>query len=173
MKKSQMEILGIAIVVVLATLGMLFVVKYSMTSSQTTKQSYKTGTTAENFLSVLMATSTNCNGLVFSDVLKGCASGTVDCSNNYLNEGDTACEYAKELMESFLDASLGVQGLSYYIMAFKEDEIKKIEIESGDCVKDGNCLIDKLKGCTGKREATQRFLPTTSGTRTLVFYICS
>jgi len=171
MKKAQMEILGIAIVVVLATLGMLFVVKYSMTSSKTT-QSYKTTATAENFLSVLMATSTDCNGLIFSDVLKGCASGTVDCN------GEDACDYAKTMMTNLLDASLGVQSLSYYVMAFKEDkdnnEPIKIEIESEDgCVKEGVCTVDASKGCTGKREAAQRFLPTASGTRTLVFYICS
>jgi len=166
MRKSQMEILGIAIVVVLATLGLLFIVSYSITKPKTIKQEFTTSATVENLLTTLMATTTECNGLDYADVLKGCATGTVECGIS-----KSACQYANEIATAILENSLKVWGKSYYFKAFETDE--KIVISDGECVDNTNGACKVIPGkCKGSREFGYRILPA-DGPKKIIFYICS
>src|SRR3989344_2746873 len=93
-KKSQMEIMGLAIVIILITLGIFFFIYYSSVKKPIEqKKEFGNVQLATNIInSILETTTANCYGQTFSEVLQKCASGAeITCG-----EGSTYCEYFKK-----------------------------------------------------------------------------
>jgi len=110
-KKAQMEILGLAIVVVLIALVFLFVVQFillrpSVDVAQPVKESFL----AANFLNTALGTTTGCFNRNVKELLQDCAlSGSLQCPG-----GLNSCLYARQEIEKMLDLSLGEWKKDYF-----------------------------------------------------------
>ena len=74
-KKSQAEIVGLVIIVLLITIGFLFVVKFViMKEEPDTKKSFVHSELASNTLNVLLKTTTDCEGSDVTELFQDCAA---------------------------------------------------------------------------------------------------
>src|SRR3989339_712087 len=94
-KSSQMEIMGLVVIILLAIVAMLFVVKYVINKPPqgSIKESYSSSQLATNMLnSLLKTTASSCKGLDFSKLLQDCAAGkSITCSGN-----KDSCTYTQD-----------------------------------------------------------------------------
>ncbi|MBW2968929.1 hypothetical protein KY304_00450 [Candidatus Woesearchaeota archaeon] len=103
--KAQMEILGLAIVVVLISLALLFAVQFFLLKPVSDEvKPAKESVVAANFLSSCLGTTTFCHGRTVKELLQDCAlSGALSCPGDI-----NSCLYVKQEIEKMLDASLDV-----------------------------------------------------------------
>ncbi len=108
-KMAQMEILGLAIVVVLLTLVALISLRFFATKQPSTiRKEFVESALAESFLNTLMKTSTGCKKTDFEELLQDCATmNAIQCGN------EDSCSYAKENITVILEDSLGEQQKYY------------------------------------------------------------
>ncbi|MBN1644484.1 hypothetical protein JW851_00390 [Candidatus Woesearchaeota archaeon] len=113
--KAQMEILGLAIVVILIALALLFAVQFFLLKpvsepSKIVKESFL----AANFLNSCLGTSTSCFGRSIKELLQDCAlGGSLSCPGSI-----NSCLYSRQEIEKMLDSSLGLWKKDYF---FKVD----------------------------------------------------
>lgn len=109
--KAQMEILGLAIVVVLISLALLFAVQFFLLkpSSETTKP-VKESFLASNFLNSCLGASTVCYSRNIKELLQDCAIGGVLSCPGDIN----SCLYAKQEIKKMLDSSFGLWKRDYF-----------------------------------------------------------
>ena len=116
-RKSQFEIMGLAIVIILLTLSMVFVVRFVILKGPVEiKKAYTQTELASNMLNTFLdTTSRDCNELSMTDLLEDCAqslsiycNGVVSCK--YVN--DTAAEIFSETLESW--------NLDYYFSVYED-----------------------------------------------------
>lgn len=109
--KAQMEILGLAIVVVLISLALLFAVQFFLLKpvsepAQIVKESFL----AANFLNSCLGTSTACFGRSVKELLQDCAlGGSLSCPGDI-----NSCLYARQEIGKMLDSSLGLWKKEYF-----------------------------------------------------------
>ena len=109
-KKAQMEIMGLAIVVVLLVMGMLFMVKFVLFKPQETYRSeYTTTQLAANMINSILNTNTNCSDISISELLQDAAKNVPrihDCPGPCIST-----EYVKFAVNNLLNNTLGDRGL--------------------------------------------------------------
>lgn len=157
-KKSQMEIMGLAIIIILMGLGLLFVVQYTFKKPLPTVTSAKESILAANFLHTLLNTNTDCQKLLMKEVLQACALGTViNCPDT------TSCTYAKNHLKELLEKTLKKWGKKYdfYIQG----------AQSTNAVKVSN--PETQQACKGEKQSKTSILTVTPGFHlSLVLDIC-
>lgn len=158
-KKSQTEILGLSIVLIFLSIGMLFVVKSIISDKPSQeRETYIRSELASNILGAITDVHTDCKNQDISDLLQDCAefapTGSIECSN-----GQESCDYAKSeiitILSRFMDKLGGNR--SYKFIALTPDMMDVVSIEKGNC--------------TIWESATQP-LPTIIGTLELKFNMC-
>jgi len=155
-KKAQTEILGLAIIVVIVSIGLLFVVKFLITQPpQETRESYIRSELASNILGSIMDADTNCKGHSIPYLIKDCAEydpGRISCG------GSLSCEYIEShinfILSNFMDTLGGNK--SYKFLAELDQEIL-FEIS------EGNCTV---------WESANQPLPIYGGQLDIKFYMC-
>jgi len=115
LKKSQMEIMGLAIIIVLLMIGMLFYVRYSMSQEpRTLKKTFKEKETIANFVNALrLTTVTECNNALMEQLLIDCANDhliTIGCS---VPMTDCTTELKNFIEQRFLPATLKKWNIAY------------------------------------------------------------
>lgn len=133
-KKSQTEILGLAIIVVIVTIGLLFVVKFLVTQPpQETRESYIRSELASNILGSIMDSDTNCGEYKYSIpyLIKDCAEynpGRISCS------GELSCQHVNSHINFILSNFMNTLGgnKNYKFLAEADGEIL-FEISEGNC----------------------------------------
>jgi hypothetical protein len=136
-KKAQMEVLGLAFVVILIMLGMFFIIILDAnkeTSTQLTDFMFKQQ--ASNMInSIIHATTKDCNNNKIEDLMRDCANGdTVICDNS-----KKSCEYVKDTIEDIFSETLDEWNPTGYLFSVYSDgtppvvhiEIKKDDEASG------------------------------------------
>lgn len=110
-KRSQMEIMGLVIIVILVAIGMLFAIQFLMKkpAGQETA-AVKESTMAANFLNTMLSTSTDCFNRNIRELLQDCAltGGATNCF------GQSSCEYAGDQIKLMLDNTLIKWNKDYY-----------------------------------------------------------
>jgi hypothetical protein len=112
-KRAQMEILGLAIVVVLLTLVALISLKFFTNKQPSTiRKEFVDSELAGSFLSTLMKTSAGCKKTNFAELLQDCAGGlhSVKCDSPNFQD---SCDFARAKITDILQSSLGTQN-EYY-----------------------------------------------------------
>lgn len=117
MKKSQMEILGLAFVVILISIGMLVVVKIMASKAGEKAETPRLvgGETAKNMLNAMINTETDCNRLEVGELIADCVQwnpvGSVDCG------GVMSCEFVEGVIEEMLAGTFDVwkQPYAFYV----------------------------------------------------------
>ena len=73
-KRAQMEILGLAIIVVLIMLGVLFAIQFVLRAPpEQAAQEYRESQLAASLVTTMLATTTECRGATVAELLQDCA----------------------------------------------------------------------------------------------------
>ena len=133
-RRSQMEIMGLMIIVVILSLALLFVIKaVFLKKPQETTQSYETSKLVSSFVGTLLQTTSDCTGdTTLQDLLIDCAKnpgGSITCSN-----GEDSCNYANETIATILDQTVSIWGdaSGYEFIAVAPPNHKIIYYSSGN-----------------------------------------
>ncbi len=131
MRKGQMEVMGLAIIVILVSVSMLFAISFVVLKKPTSYKSEFTQTElASNMLSTLLETTIpNCNDLNMKDLYKDCAIDPLNpqvrcddpgCWLNYslgVGEQCTSCEFINYTTQVILSETLGKWNTGYGFIA--------------------------------------------------------
>ena len=131
-RKSQMEIMGLVIIVILIGLGLLFAVQIVLKPQKADQtQRIKESTLAAQFLNTLLSTTTSCQKRSVKELLQDCAlARTVTCET-----GETSCTYAKKTIKPILDTTLREWRKSYLFSIKGSSEVEKLIFSEGTCIK--------------------------------------
>ncbi len=134
-KKAQMEMIGLAIVVILVALGMFLYAEFSITpkTSSSQSQSFQQNQLATNFVNALLNSEANCVGssATFSDVLYGIeqpAANTLQCGSGDLTS------YFNDTVSSLLNQTLSTWGYHYEFTVILPNFTSPVINISNSCV---------------------------------------
>jgi len=131
-RKSQMEIMGLAIVVVLIVLGMLFVVRFFVNKEPADyKAKFTQKQLAQNIVTAFLNTKTsNCYGMSITELLQDCGqSQSVTCG-----DGTGSCLYVRGAATTILSQTLDQWNLKYYFQVYSDNPSNPIFVPLGaDC----------------------------------------
>lgn len=104
-----MEIMGLAIIVILIGLALLFATQYALKKPQPTIQTTKEKTIATNFITAMLNTNTKCNQRQISELIQDCAlNKQVNCE-----EETNPCNYANAQIKQLLDKTINAWNKKY------------------------------------------------------------
>ena len=124
-KKSQTELLGIAIVVIILSIGILILISNAMKSNTTSnqKREFSEKQLATNILGAILSTSTNCSNDRISTLLIDCGK-CVNCRTCGGQEGDIyilptgVCNYTEQIISYMLNNTLESWNKKYEFKAY-------------------------------------------------------
>jgi hypothetical protein len=130
-KKSQMEIMGLMVIIILVALAMLFVIQFVVVREATDiKKTYTHSELATNTNTALLKTTTQCKGQDINQLLQDCAGGeSINCN------GKGSCAYVAEAIEGILDQTLKEWGKAYRFTVKSGNQDVISPITSGNCEK--------------------------------------
>ena len=116
--RSQLEIMGLVIVVILISLGLLFVLQFAvLRGGEPAKKTFTQEQIAANTVNALLITTTECQGLDVTELIQDCASfRDVRC------EGQNACEFVDAAIEQVLADTLQKWGKKYNLSIYDARE---------------------------------------------------
>lgn len=157
MKRSQMEIMGLAVIIILLALGLLFVVRFMILKEPSQiKNSFTQTEMAANLVNSVLKTSSGCLGMSISEVLKDCAvSQTPEVCEN----GDNTCVFANSSLTVIFNETLIKFGNRSFNFVSHLGEDIVLQQGNGDC--------------SGVKEARHAYIPTDRGILTVRLEICS
>jgi hypothetical protein len=186
--KSQAEIVGITIVMVLIMLGIVFVIKFVIIpQDENLKKIYDKTQIGANFYDAMLLTDTNCNGQSMRDLIANCfesfgASGRPDPLSQYLCNPDLtlgldcsnsddckSCNYVNRTIEYLLDQSLIAINQPFDLQICSWDTIKK-ECEPTSII--SNFSYKSCLNANKGHDSKQTIIPTQVGSRVIQIYIC-
>ena len=154
-KKSQMEIMGLAVVIVIAIIAITFFVVYSMsTKSSNIRTGFITAELSNNLVYTYLDTaSESCKGNTMTQLMKDCVeSNSIEC-----DDGKNSCDYATSVAQEIFDKTIESWNYTYYFFAKVESNSPFMQI--------GNI-------CPGSKVGKPYVLPTEAGSITVVLDIC-
>lgn len=123
-KKSQAEIMGILVVVLLLSLGMFLVVQFMINRGNSNeKQEFSRQQAAANSLTAMLKITTGCKGLSVTELYQDCAhnqpDGSIICGT-----GVKSCDYVRATVEEVLEGTFSENNLNlhYYYTVKQGDE---------------------------------------------------
>ena len=166
-KKSQMELMGIAIVAVLLSMILLFVVRFVILApSSEVGRTYGESEQAANFLNTMLKTNApDCSDVKFSTLIQ-------DCTKNYPS-GDILCDdgvnprysclYLEDKLDILFRETLEEWKVDYYFVVYLDpnnEEDTKLDI------------LGSGQKCTGDQRRNMHPLPLPPDNIYLALYIC-
>ena len=170
--KGQFEIMGLAVIVILVTLGMLFALS-TLTGPETSiQQTFEQKRLAGDFIKASLDTQApSCAKATIRELFQDCAqSRAIECTNK-LGAFQNSCAFLRETYDLLF---------KYTLKSYNQKYLFKVE---GPCVGEAAkqlCGITQgnigsplsPQSCPGEREISTQPLPTRSGTITLTLEIC-
>lgn len=145
-----MEIMGLAIIVILISLSMIFVVRFVVLKKPTDfKKAFTQTELASNMLNTfLKTTSEDCTGLSMTELLQDCAQGpSIFCEDAAVS---SSCEYVENTATEIFGNTLGLWNIDYYFSVY--EDVSSLWIELGSA-------------CIGAKKS--KLYPIPSAARTL------
>ena len=172
-KKAQTEMLGIAIVVILVSIGILFIVTNAIRSSgsQSQKTDFSEKQLATNILASILSTSSkadDCQGDRISTLMIDCGKGTGRTCLLNGNEVDV-CEYLNVTIDTLLNATIKVWNKKYQFLAYKS-LASGVQINSTSRIE--QCLAGDGTGLQYVQKDSY-YLPLYPETMTVELSLCS
>lgn len=136
-KKSQMEILGLAIVVMLILVATIFVIKFFLLKKPAEyRKGFVTAELASNTLNAFLKTAAKgCSQLTMTELLQDCAQsrpdGTISCDS-----GIGSCTYVELAAKEIFRQTLETWSVDYEFLAYTDINSPLIKIGKP-------CLADK------------------------------
>ncbi len=154
-RKGQMEIMGLAIIIILVSLGLLFAVQWMLKAPQQQVQRAKESVLAANFMNTMLGTTTYCNERSVRDLLQDCAltGGITKCGDQ------TSCEYVQGIIQQMFDATFKQWNTKYHFAMTGATHVEQLNFGT--------------QPCPGEREQKKHPLPVHPGFEiTLTLEIC-
>jgi hypothetical protein len=117
-KEAQMEILGLAIVVVLILVATIFVVRFLVLKTPTDyRKGFVSSELASNMLNTLLKTSAmGCSQLTMTELLQDCAQGRgITC-----DDGQDSCKFVEVTSNKIFENTLKKWNMEYEFMAYTD-----------------------------------------------------
>lgn len=148
-KKGQMEMIGLTIIVIIVLIGILFGIRFVLKAEQSEVGiEFRQSQLAANMLNTLAGTTTDCNGLTFTQLVQDCAVVcTLDCSRSGITSVIT--DVFRDTLDSW--------GKHYHFT------ISRIGIDERD--EDGD-------GCPDEKETKTYPIATRAGTAVMRLELC-
>ena len=123
-KKSQMEILGLAIVIVLVLLAMTFTIGF-FKQSKNSRQGYVSSEIASNMINTFLKTNApGCSRLSMTELIQDCfQSEGLTCDN-----GQTSCEFVDSKASEIMRGTLDEWHVKYQFLIYMQGQQPKIDI---------------------------------------------
>lgn len=154
-KKSQMEILGLAIVVVLILVATIFVVRFLVVKAPTEyRKGFVSAELASNMLNTFLHTSAkDCSQLSMTELLQDCAQAmAITCDN-----GQESCKFVESIANEIFSQTLDKWNINYEFSAYT----------------DVNSPFIKLgKSCKAEKRSKLYPIPINAGTMYAKLDIC-
>ena len=118
--RGQTEIMGLAIVIILITLGVLFALTTMRDEDPAMKQEFEQANIANGFLKTFLKTNVPCGNDIMRQILKTCVEGgSLECPpeldpRGQLESAD-ACEYVNRSLEVIMQRTLDIRGSKYWL----------------------------------------------------------
>jgi len=161
MKKSQMEIMGLVMIVILLSLVILVVLQFIIRQpASTVKEEYYHSQLATNTLNALLrTTSESCKGYDMTGLFKDCVENYDNNNLIICEDGKNSCSYVEGAVKTILEGSLGALN--------KKHNLTVANSRGAGIVSIGN------SACIGRRESSNpQPLSTDKGLMQIVLYIC-
>ncbi len=154
-RKSQMEMLGLALIVILISIAMLFVVRFViMEQPEEHKKQYAETELASNFVSTLLKTTNPyCKDLDFTRIFQDVAEGKA--SFLQCNAFDDTNESLHKYLTAMLDDTFGSRNIGYEFTAITN--------------KVGAVPIYRRGNCSGQRTSKQFPIPVDASGQTILY----
>lgn len=167
-KKAQMEIIGLVVIVILISLGMLFLVQFAL-KEKPDGESFTRKGLAFSTMSTLMKTTVECQSerknLSMRELLAECAENRPGAGFPFTrtcNRADS-CVAFEERSQNLLQQTLGSWGKQYEFTARRSQGIQEETV-----------LSFQENACAGReRDTSGSFAhPTDAGTIRSILYVC-
>jgi len=117
-RKGQFEIFGLAMVIVLVIVALLFVFLLMPTSEPSPVLGISRTEIGANTINSLLKTTTNCQDISISELVENCVDGLTLNSQkiptiDYCPGSQNSCQYGIRTIESLLESTLGVWNMDY------------------------------------------------------------
>ncbi len=116
-KRGQAEIMGIALVVILITIGIVYLAKYSAEPPKKTQEEFQRRELPKTIITSIVEVVSTCNNEKMADVIQDCGfarSMTCTDTTQPANPAMTSCDYLKKtLKDDILEKMLGDERFHY------------------------------------------------------------
>lgn len=126
-KRSQMEILGLAIVVVLILVATVFVVRFlAFKKPAEYRKDFISSELAYNIVNTfLKTTASECSQLTMTELLRDCAQARgIKCPNN----GKSSCEYAESTARQIFEQTFKKWNMDYEFLVYAIEDQPLIKL---------------------------------------------
>ncbi len=168
-KKSQMEIMGLLIIIILFSLGLLFAVRFMSTRERSSvHESFATTELAANMLNAMLKTTVyDCKGADMTDLFRDCAAyPSIDCDDDgnvysQFNMSDSCYKLERDIIYIF-NQTLDSWKKNYLFKAYiiESEPLSWTPLSSGGCTE------------TDVGEMKEFTIPTDAGDLTVMLHIC-
>ena len=160
-RKSQVEIVGLIVIVLLLIVAMIFILQFTI-SRPYTVQTYVHKQIANNMVSSLLETSTVCDKDV-ADLLQDCVDHPESASRIFCLDKDS-CEFVNDTIENILDKTLRKWKKQFILTATVSNPYEAI-------INTSSYSLSPI--CRGERRTAKYLLQTeTRGTMIINMFIC-
>jgi hypothetical protein len=168
-RKAQMEIMGLAIIVIIIIIGLVFSLRFMRpVETQDLKDTFTDSTLASNLLNVMLKTTLECKDIELKNLLQDCAEGIA--TKEYCPGKTDPCAFSKEIITLLLTDTLTVMKRDFVFEA-KFPSAGSFTVPERDKV---TCTAANLGA--GKKYQTRTFesypLPTKRGTMEITLALC-
>ncbi len=153
--RGQMEIMGLAIIIILVSLGLLFAVQWMLKAPKEQVQRAKESVLAANFMNTMLGITTDCNDRTVRELLQDCAltGGITKCGEQ------TSCAFVQDILQRLFDATFKRWNTKYHFAMSGATHVEQLNFNT--------------QPCPGEREQKKHPLPVLPGFEiTLSLEIC-
>ena len=159
--KSQSEIIGLALIVILVVFGFILAARFMLTDRpDDSKTNFVNKELASNTLNVILRTNTLCKGATVTDLYQDCVtSQRIKCGEN---NNVPSCDFVNDVVDKILSNTLSQWNRQYLFNVYLGDSL------------DENNLIFSKGSCPENAdiESSIQLIPTEKGNIVARLYIC-